>query len=163
MGVNLTEVLLGIAVSILVLAFIFFGYTRVQEGFRQSDTMQNVHMLRVNIDQAFHGNPFTGLDNALIITSDFAPRNIVRGMELRSPYGGAITVAAISAAQYTIELDNITQAGCQQIGQRMSAESWGNIEVNGTEILDAATGQVLIATLLQACNQARNTLIFTTP
>lgn len=109
----------------------------------------------------YSGSSFTSLNNNIVVQAELAPKTMIRNNSLRTAYG-VVTIEPVSDSQYSIELADVTKAGCQQIG-RISPDSWKSIEVNGTDVLDFDSGSVDPGTLISACNNARNTIKFTTP
>ena len=160
MGTSLTETLLAIGIGVLILLGVVLGLQQAMEKKNQGETIQAIYLLRNNIDTMYAGSSYDGLDNAIIISAELAPKTMIRSNSLRSAYG-AVTVAG-AGGQYTIALDDLTKAACQQVS-RISADSWSSIEVNGTEVLDADEGTVPAADLIAACSTAKNSVIFTTP
>ena len=161
MGTSLVETLLAIGIGVLILLGVVLGLQQAMEKKNQSETIQAIYLLRTNIDQMYAGSPYTDLDNTIVVSAELAPKVMIRNNSLNSAYG-PVTVAAVGDTQYSITLEGLTKAGCQQLG-RISTDSWNSIKVNSTEVLDSTTGQVPAADLIAACSGAKNTLEFTTP
>ena len=155
---TLAETLLAIGAGILILIGVIVGFQKVVEMRNQNETIQAIYLLRMDIERNYTGSSYDGLNNALVVSAELSPKVLIRNGSLRTAWGD-VTVEG-SGSQFSITLADVSKSACQQFG-RLSPDSWGSIQVNGSEVLN--DGEVVAATLISACGSAKNTVVFTTP
>jgi type II secretory pathway pseudopilin PulG len=160
MGTSFAELLMVIAVALIMIVSVVMGLQVAREGNNISTTIQGLYILRTNIDQLYTGSDYSGLDNSVVISAELAPKTLIRNNTLRSSWG-PITVSSSDGSTYNIELEALTKKACQQMG-RLSPDSWGAIEINGSGVLDVDTATIDVSALTSACSSNSNTVVFTT-
>jgi len=163
---NLTETILVLAVSIIVVAGVAVVFSNARDKHNQTKTMQSLLFMRANIEQVFANADFTGLDSALLRSGNLVPA------ELEDPHDenairsiwGPIEVAG-DGKEYTITLTELNTSACQGIAI-LSTTSWSKVEVGGQELYNRDDNQPINnLALVQGCSGKgdTNSITFTAP
>ena len=155
---NLTEVLLAVIVSLAVIAGGYTLYTNVSDKNEVAQVMQNVSLLRANIEDAYDGN----YENLSSDASDgslydlgILPERLARvssGGTTPATKWGPITIeAGDDPSIYTISFSGLSKDICLHLG-RFQYRSWAKVEAGGTAVWTRGTDTGLkTAELVQAC------------
>lgn len=155
---NLTEVLLAVIVSLAVIAGGYTLYTNVSDKNEVAQVMQNVSLLRANIEDAYDGN----YENLSSDASDgslydlgILPERLARvssGGTTPATKWGPITIeAGDDPSTYTISFSGLSKDICLHLG-RFQYRSWAKVEAGGTAVWTRGTDTGLkTAELVQAC------------
>jgi hypothetical protein len=78
---------------------------------------------------------YAGLNNNIVVNSGLVPKNLVRGTQIVTPWGGGISVAAGNPDQGTFQIvvAEIAQSDCTRLAT-YQLDAWENVRVNGTLI-----------------------------
>lgn len=164
---SMTEILLGLIITIIVAAGIAFVFTNARDKNNQQKTMNNLLFIRANIEQLFNNGDFTGLDNANLLLANIVPTELQKGGQIFSPWGPITFAEADGGANYTITVENLNTSACQALAT-LSPTSWQSIDVNGTVLYDRSVNDPINnIELIQACSGAGsgnvNTIVYTAP
>lgn len=138
---------------LMVVGAVWLAYLGLQKHY-ETETMQNLSVMRTEIESAYRGVSYSSLSNDIVIKGQFAPRGMIKNSTLVSSYG-SVTVAGISDSQYSITFSTLPQKACQDMSS-YSADSWSAINVNGSNVLDSATGTVSVEASISACQSSDN-------
>ena len=167
---NLTEVLLAVIVSLAVIAGGYTLYTNVSDKNEVAQVMQNVSLLRANIEDAYDGN----YENLSSDASDgslhdlgILPERLARvssGGTTPATKWGPITIeAGDDPSTYTISFSGLSKDICLHLG-RFQYRSWAKVEAGGTAVWTRGTDTGLkTAELVQACKAGNVAVTFTAP
>ncbi len=117
-AITVAETLIALAVGSAVLAGVFAGLPALQEARHASSGLNGLSQLVTTIRATFGPrNSFSGLDTALAQTLAGFPRSFLEGSAAKHPWGGAITVAAVTGntRQFEVTFDDVTESGCTSI------------------------------------------------
>lgn len=160
---SMTEILLGLIITIIVAAGVAFVFTNAREKNNQQRAMNSILFMRANIEQLFNSGDFSGLDNDVLNTAAIVPADLQRAGQIISPWGPITFAEANDGANYTITLENLNPGACQALAT-LSPASWESVEVNGTAVYERATNDPIdTVALINACSAATNTLVYTAP
>ena len=140
---------------LMVVGAVFLAYLALQKYY-EAETMQNLSVMRTEIESAYRGVSYSSLTNDIVIKGQFAPRGMIKNSSLVSSYG-AVTVSGISDTKYSITLASLPQKACQDMAS-YSTDSWSAINVNGSNVLDSSTGTVGVDAAIGACQSAENVI-----
>lgn len=167
---NLTEVLLAVIVSLAVIAGGYTLYTNVSDKNEVAQVMQNVSLLRANIEDAYDGN----YENLSSDASDgslydlgILPERLARvssGGTTPATKWGPITIeAGDDPSTYTISFSGLSKDICLHLG-RFQYRSWAKVEAGSTAVWTRGTDTGLkTAELVQACKAGNVAVTFTAP
>lgn len=156
---NLTEVLLAVIVSLAVIAGGYTLYTNVSDKNEVAQVMQNVSLLRANIEDAYDGN----YENLSSDASDgslydlgILPERLARvsasGTTPATKWGPITIEAGSDPSTYTISFSGLSKDICLHLG-RFQYRSWAKVEAGGTAVWTRGTDTGLkTAELVQACS-----------
>lgn len=167
---NLTEVLLAVIVSLAVIAGGYTLYTNVSDKNEVAQVMQNVSLLRANIEDAYDGN----YENLSSDASDgslydlgILPERLARvsasGTTPATKWGPITIEAGSDPSTYTISFSGLSKDICLHLG-RFQYRSWAKVEAGGTAVWTRGTDTGLkTAELVQACKAGNVAVTFTAP
>ncbi|MBR5050415.1 MAG: hypothetical protein IKX75_03660 [Desulfovibrio sp.] len=166
---NLTEVLLAVIVSLAVLAGGYTLYNSVSDKNAVSATMQNLSLLRANIDDLYAGN-YAGLasdaaDGTLHKTGVLpdALADLSDGGKPASKWGAIDIEGTDDGSGYTIAFEGLGKDVCMHLG-RFQYRTWAKVEAGETAVWTRGTDTALNASALaSACKDGNVTLTFTAP
>lgn len=148
------ETLGALLVGLMVLGIVAWGLNTAFSSAKLSETEQGIITMRMQTQALFSGTDYTGLTNALAITSGTAPDMFVKGNSLINAWGGAITLTAIPAdAAFSIALAGIPQEECTKLA-RFQADAWKSISINAADVTASTVAQVVAACI------ETNTILF---
>ena len=106
---NSMEVLCVLLITLVVIAG---AAVYLNSGFSKSKVVsleQGIVTMRMQIQQVFSASPdYSGLDNATAIKAGVVPKSLVKGNDLKTPWGGEINLSTNDAnGSFTIELSGI--------------------------------------------------------
>ncbi|MDR2819472.1 MAG: pilus assembly protein PilS [Desulfovibrio sp.] len=132
---SMTDVLGALLIGLIVGALTF---SAISSGFMKSkigSTEQDLVILRMQVQQLFaNSNGYTGLDNAGAIQNGLVPKSLIKGDDIRSAWGGPITISANAAnSSFAIDLEELPHEACVQLS-RFQPDAWFNVEVNGSTV-----------------------------
>ena len=160
---NMTEVLLALIITIIVVAGVAFIFTNARDKNNQQKTMNNLLFIRASIEQLFNNGNFDGLDNDVLMTANIVPTELQRNGTIQSPWGPVTIEAAEGGGSYTITMENLNSGACQSLGT-LSPTSWESISVNGQVLYDRSVNDPINnVDLINACGNATNTIVYTAP
>ncbi|MCR4667193.1 MAG: hypothetical protein K5657_07855 [Desulfovibrio sp.] len=160
---SLTEILLSLAIMIAVVAGVAVNYTTVKDRNDEQQVMQSLQMLRANIEQIYGTNNYTGINNEVLAKAGAVPREILHGAADIKTRWGEVTVAALGTDSYTMTLINLPPSACRNLAN-LSTTSWSKVDVGETTLFSREENtDVTPSAILQACQGAGNTLVFTGP
>jgi Tfp pilus assembly protein PilE len=156
-GMTLVEVMIVFAVALTMVGFAYAMYNYLSGSSETSQTQQSVAALRMGIKGIYSSqSSYTGLNNAMVINSQAAPQNLIKGNQLSSPLGGAITVSSGSGGStFSIALAGLDQKACVFLATNQT-DGWHQIQVNGTTLNKAAA----VAGATAGCTDTGNTVTF---
>lgn len=169
---NLTEVLLAVIISMAVIAGSYFLYTTVTEKNAMTQTMENLSLLRANIEDIYDGEyddatfgdvakmNSLGIIPQYFLSSSTSGETTTTAMKT---HWGALTVAqGDSNAEYTITLAGLSSDACVHFA-RFQYKSWSKIKAGGTEVWNRSTDtKGSISAIATACATDK-TVVFTAP
>lgn len=150
------EMLCVLLVSLVVIAG---AAVYLNSGFSKSKVVsleQGIVTMRMQIQQVFSASPdYSGLDNATAIKAGVVPKSLVKGNDLKTPWGGEINLSTNDAnGSFTIELSGIPQDECTQLAN-FQADAWLSVQVNGN-VLDSDN---TVADIVNSCTTT-NTIAY---
>jgi hypothetical protein len=127
----LGALLIGLIVGALTFAAISSGFMKSKIG----STEQDLVTLRMQVQQLFaNSNGYTGLDNAGAIQNGLVPKSLIKGDNIRSTWGGPVTIAANAAnSSFTIDIEELPHEACVELS-RFQTDAWFSVSVNGNTI-----------------------------
>lgn len=154
-GVTLMEMIFWIAVTLGVIAFIFFMKNTVVpmvNGWRAGSSASTV---LVKINSSYHGaNNFSGVSTATIAVRSFYDDRFLNGTTITNIFGGTIDFAPVSlqtnndAVQMTDNL--IPRRSCETYVNNVAADV-DRVDVNGAQVKGVG-GPINTSVLIQTCN-----------
>lgn len=160
---SMTEILLGLIITIIVAAGIAFVFTNARDKNNQQKTMNNLLFMRANIEQLFNNGNFDGLSNDVLMTAAIVPTELQKNGTVQSPWGPITFAAGDGGGNYTITLENLNTSACQALAS-LSPTSWETIDVNGQVLYDRSVNDPIDnVALINACAPATNTVVYTAP
>lgn len=155
---NSMEMLCVLLVTLVVIAG---AAVYLNSGFSKSKVVsleQGIVTMRMQIQQVFSASPdYSGLDNATAIKAGVVPKSLVKGNDLKTPWGGEINLSTNDAnGSFTIELSGIPQEECTQLAN-FQADAWLSVQVNGN-VLDSDN---TVADIVSSCT-SNNTIAYET-
>lgn len=153
---NSMEMLCVLLVTLVVIAG---AAVYLNSGFSKSKVVsleQGIVTMRMQIQQVFSASPdYSGLDNATAIKAGVVPKSLVKGNDLKTPWGGEINLSTNDAnGSFTIELSGIPQEECTQLAN-FQADAWLSVQVNGN-VLDSDN---TVADIVASCT-SNNTIAY---
>lgn len=153
---NSMEMLCVLLVTLVVIAG---AAVYLNSGFSKSKVVsleQGIVTMRMQIQQVFSASPdYSGLDNATAIKAGVVPKSLVKGNDLKTPWGGEINLSTNDAnGSFTIELSGIPQEECTQLAN-FQADAWLSVQVNGN-VLDSDN---TVADIVNSCTTT-NTIAY---
>lgn len=153
---NSMEMLCVLLVTLVVIAG---AAVYLNSGFSKSKVVsleQGIVTMRMQIQQVFSASPdYSGLDNATAIKAGVVPKSLVKGNDLKTPWGGEINLSTNDAnGSFTIELSGIPQEECTQLAN-FQADAWLSVQVNGN-VLDSDN---TVADIVNSCT-SNNTIAY---
>lgn len=153
---NSMEMLCVLLVTLVVIAG---AAVYLNSGFSKSKVVsleQGIVTMRMQIQQVFSASPdYSGLDNATAIKAGVVPKSLVKGNDLKTPWGGEINLSTNDAnGSFTIELSGIPQEECTQLAN-FQADAWLSVAVNGN-VLDSDN---TVADIVNSCTTT-NTIAY---
>ncbi len=153
---NMMEVLGALLITLVVVAG---AAVYLNSGFSKSKVVsleQDIVTMRMQIQQLFSGSSdYSGLDNETAVKAGVVPKSLVKGNDLKTPWGGEINLSTNDAnGSFKIELSGIPQDECTQLA-RFQADAWLSVEVNGNALESDNT----IADIVASCT-ANNTIAY---
>lgn len=153
---NSMEVLCVLLITLVVIAG---AAVYLNSGFSKSKVVsleQGIVTMRMQIQQVFSASPdYSGLDNATAIKAGVVPKSLVKGNDLKTPWGGEINLSTNDAnGSFTIELSGIPQEECTQLAN-FQADAWLSVQVNGN-VLDSDN---TVADIVNSCTTT-NTIAY---
>ncbi len=153
---NSMEMLCVLLVTLVVIAG---AAVYLNSGFSKSKVVsleQGIVTMRMQIQQVFSASPdYSGLDNATAIKAGVVPKSLVKGNDLKTPWGGEINLSTNDAnGSFTIELSGIPQEECTQLAN-FQADAWLSVQVNGN-VLDSDN---TVADIVDSCT-SNNTIAY---
>lgn len=153
---NSMEMLCVLLVTLVVIAG---AAVYLNSGFSKSKVVsleQGIVTMRMQIQQVFSASPdYSGLDNATAIKAGVVPKSLVKGNDLKTPWGGEINLSTNDAnGSFTIELSGIPQDECTQLAN-FQADVWLSVQVNGN-VLDSDN---TVADIVNSCTTT-NTIAY---
>lgn len=145
---NMMEVLGALLITLVVVAG---AAVYLNSGFSKSKVVsleQDIVTMRMQIQQLFSGSSdYSGLDNGTAVKAGVVPKSLVKGNDLKTPWGGEINLSTNDAnGSFKIELSGIPQDECTQLA-RFQADAWLSVEVNGNALESGNT----IADIVASC------------
>lgn len=153
---NMMEVLGGLLISLIVIT-VAAGY--LNSGFSKSKVAsleQDLVTMRMQVQQLFSASSdYSGLDNETAIKAGVVPKSLIKGNNLKTPWGGEINLSTNDAnGSFTIELSGIPQEECTQLAN-FQADAWLSVQVNGN-VLDSDN---TVADIVASCT-SNNTIAY---
>ena len=153
---NMMEVLGGLLISLIVIT-VAAGY--LNSGFSKSKVAsleQDLVTMRMQGQQLFSASSdYSGLDNETAIKAGVVPKSLIKGNNLKTPWGGEINLSTNDAnGSFTIELSGIPQDECTQL-TRFQTDAWLSVGVNGNTLDSDNT----IADIVNSCTTT-NTIAY---
>ena len=148
-----------LCVLLVTLVVIAGAAVYLNSGFSKSKVVsleQGIVTMRMQIQQVFSASPdYSGLDNATAIKAGVVPKSLVKGNDLKTPWGGEINLSTNDAnGSFTIELSGIPQEECTQLAN-FQADAWLSVQVNGN-VLDSDN---TVADIVNSCTTT-NTIAY---
>ncbi len=166
---NLTEVLLAVIVSLAVLAGGYTLYNSVADKNAVSATMQNLSLLRANIDDLYAGNYASlasdAADGTLHKTGVLpdALADLSDGGKPATKWGPISIEGTEDGSGYTISFEGLDRDVCMHLG-RFQHRTWAKIEAGETAVWTRGTDAALnVSALASACKGDNVTVAFTAP
>jgi Tfp pilus assembly protein PilE len=156
-GMTLVEVMIVFAVALTMVGFAYAMYNYLSGSSETSQTQQSIAALRMGIKGIYSSqSSYSGLSNATVIQSQAAPSNLIKGNQLSSPLGGAITVTSgTGGSTFSIALAGLDQKPCVFLATNQT-DGWQSIQVNGTSLNKASA----VAGATAGCSETGNTVTF---
>jgi hypothetical protein len=145
--------MIGLIMLAVVLTLIFTGFS----GGKLTQMEQGLSTMAMQIQGLYSGSPsYTGLTNAVALKSGSVPRKLLKGDNLKTPWGGDITIATgTDTGTFTITLSDIKQEDCTKLCS-YQLDMWESVQVNGTAF-NSASG---VTEAVNSCG-TKNTIIYT--
>lgn len=153
---NMMEVIGALLISLIVIAIVVGN---MNSGFSKSKVAsleQDIVTMRMQIQQLFSASPdYSGLDNATAVKGGVVPKGLIKGNNLKTPWGGEINLSTNDAnGSFTIELSGIPQDECTQLA-KFQTDAWLSVEVNGNALESDNT----VADIVDSC-ATNNTIAY---
>lgn len=172
-GFNLIEISIVLAIVGLVVGGIWWAASAAFDNLKQQNLAKGILSSAQNLTSMYSTIPTTTTIDSLtnLINSNVFPTDWLNGpAALKSPYGGAITLAGTVGAT-TMTFAALTRDQCAHIATRIANSSPGptliSINASGSALSSTATGtsafgNVTAAGAIGACpNATTNDLVFT--
>jgi hypothetical protein len=158
---GLSDTALAVVVGTLTLVGVVGFFQSGSSGAKTNSEIANLTALVGSIRAAYYqaGSDYSGITSAILASSKIAPAPLIRGANLTSMFGGAITVAsATSNSQFTVQYAGIPVDACIKILTNV----WVNMsDVIATSVNGAAATTFTMAGATTACGQSSNSILFT--
>ena len=153
---NMMEVIGALLIALIIVGGAAYGLNSAFSKSKVSSMEQDLVTMRMQTQQLFSGSTdYAGLENELAIKAGIVPKGLVKGTDLKNPWGGVITLGANAAnASFTVELTEIPSDECAQLGM-FQRDAWLGVTVNGAEIAKDAG----VADVVANC-QNTNTILY---
>lgn len=153
---NMMEVLGALLITLVVVAG---AAVYLNSGFSKSKVVsleQDLVTMRMQIQQLFSGSSdYSGLDNATAVNAGVVPKSLIKGSDLKTPWGGEINLSTNDTnASFTIELSGIPQDECTQLA-KFQTDAWLSVSVNSNTLDSGST----IADIVNSCTSS-NTIAY---
>lgn len=153
---NMMEVLGALLITLVVVAG---AAVYLNSGFSKSKVVsleQDIVTMRMQIQQLYSGSSdYTGLDSATAINAGVVPKNLVKGNDLKTPWGGEINLSTNDAnGSFVISLSGIPKDECTQLA-KFQTDAWLSVDVNGNTLENEST----IADIVDSCT-TNNTIAY---
>jgi len=152
---------MGLVVLALAAGALYAGWALLNRGQGQSEAQQIVGNVRQWLGT---GNVnYTGLDNATALTAEVFPDSMKKdaGNVVLNPWGGNVTLAAVSQTQFTLTYTGVPAADCAKLVTAMAGDQASGLlglSINGAAQVIPVNG----ATVTAACNAGNsNTIVWT--
>lgn len=162
-GLTIIETLIAILVGLVVLGGAVYLGTRLFGTTKVSSAQQDIMAVIGSVKQIYNGNPsFAGLDNTVAINSQIIPSDWnIAGNAVSNQWSGGVTIAtAAIVTQFTLEMDDVPQSACVQLGS-FAPSAWVNVTVNGTQTQGVGFAGNIPSATAGACVAGNNTIIYT--
>lgn len=164
-GFSLIELMLVLVVIALLVfgAYVLFGTT--QEGARSDQAQKDLLGLTAGAKRVCNRpGQCTTLTEANLITAGQAPKDMVNGTALQSPWGGAVTLVVGDLGTgtnnaFVTTFNGVPRAECNTFVSAVQ-NNFGKIVIGGTSVKDVGTAYDSAAAIT-ACDNDANTLVFT--
>lgn len=153
---SMMEVIGALLIALVVVTSVAIG---INSGFSKSKIVnveQDLVLTRMHLQQLFSGSTdYTGLDNEVAIKAGVVPKSLIKGNNLKSPWGGEINLSSNNAnGSFKIELSGIPRDECTQLA-KFQTDAWLSVTVNGNE-LDSTNS---VTDIVNSCS-SRNTIVY---
>lgn len=153
---NMMEVLGALLIGLIIIAA---SAVYLNSGFSKSKVAsleQDIVTVRMQIQQLFSGSSdYSGLDNDTAVKAGVVPKSLVKGNDLKTPWGGEINLTTNDAnGSFKIELSGIPQDECTQLA-KFQTDAWLSVEVNGNALESDNT----VADIVNSCT-TNNTIAY---
>lgn len=160
---SMTEILLGLIITIIVVSGVAFVFTNAREKNNQQRTMTSLLQMRASIEQLFNNGNYEGLANSILLTAGIVPAEMRKGANIITSWGNVAIAATSDNSGYTIQLESLNPGACQALAS-LSPTSWAKVEVNGTTLYDRSVNEPINnVTLVNSCASTTNTVAYTAP
>jgi hypothetical protein len=159
---GLSDTALAVVVGTLILVGVVGFFQTGSNGAKANSEIANLTALVGSIHAAYYqaGSDYTGISSSILASSRIAPASLIRGSNLVSMFGSAITVApATSTSQFTLSYAGLPVDACVKVLTNV----WANnqAELVSTAVNGAAAATLTLSGAATACNGASNGIVFT--
>lgn len=164
-GFSLIEMMIVIALIAVLLGIALIMYFNANSGGRAYNAQSGLLQLQTAVRTINPSPAYTGINEQILIDSDKAPSNMVSGNTLTNVWGGTVTVGPESINggtdnAFSVTYGSVPRNECSTIVASVS-QNFAEISVEGTTVRDAANPNPSSATVVSACNNTSNTIVFT--
>lgn len=153
---NMLETIGALLIGLVVLGAAAYGLNSAFSKSKVTSMQQDLVTSRMQIQQLFSGSTnYNGLTNEVAINAGVVPKSMVKGNDLKNPWGGEITLASEDAnASFLISMSQIPKDECTQLA-RFQLDAWLSVKVNDTTVTTTDS----VATVVGHCTGS-NTIIY---
>lgn len=146
-GIGVIEIMLGAIVFIVVVFFLFQLFARGKASIDTVTASTNMTSIAANLQQAFRAqNSYAGLNVAAVVNNRIAPREMIVGGNVVSPWNTNITFAPVAGpggAANTAARITVPGVDAEQCAAFVNASHgpFYRVVINGTTVKDTSANQ----------------------
>lgn len=154
---ELIGALFAALVTIIGIVALIALYNNVTSSNKSSQAITDLTSMVGSIQATYNSHPsFTNLSATVVVNGNLAPATMISGTALINPWGGNVTVAAATNANFfTVTESGLPSDGCVKMATSISNST--ALAINGTSVTLPADPSVVAA----ACKETTNSLVLT--
>ena len=133
-GFSLSEILLVMGISILIISLIFVSYKLFNERWKVNKASKDLIYLKKSIEE-LKSNTTMGITNEILLKSNNIPDDMINNSQIINPWKGNINIKSYpnDSRYYQISYSNITVSDCIGMVSKVS-NSFNSITINSNNL-----------------------------